>query len=155
MVTIRVAGPDDLRSLAGLMGQFYEEAGFSISQEAAESAFSALIADPAKGRVILALQDGVPAGHAVVTWRYAMEYAGMIAYIDDLFVHPGFRRNKIGAGLIRFITGLGSELNHRALLVEVGQDNHPALALYRAAGLNPFSDGRTCLIKTYRPAGEL
>lgn len=147
MITIRVATPDDIGSLAGLMGQFYEEAGFSVTREEAESAFSALIADPEKGRVILVLQDGVPAGHAVVTWRYAMEYAGMIAYIDDLFVHPEYRRNKIGAGLIRFISAMGNDLNHRALLVEVGQDNHPALALYRAAGLTPYTDGRTCLIR--------
>ena len=93
---MRRASPADVSSLVYLMAEFYAESGYELDRENARQSFAALLADEHLGAVWILQSEGPetevePAGPLVLTLRYAMEYGGMIACLDDLYVRPPFR----------------------------------------------------------------
>ncbi|MFL5386291.1 MAG: GNAT family N-acetyltransferase [Longimicrobiaceae bacterium] len=133
--TVRLARPDDIPRLVALMADFYGEAGFPLPAEAAARAFAALLDDPRLGRVWLMEADGEPAGHAVLTVSFSMEYGGLRGFVDDLFVRPAFRGRGLAAAALAELRRTAEEMGVRALLVEVGPDNDTAQRVYRRLGL--------------------
>lgn len=127
------------------MREFYAEASFPLDRAWAAGAFRALLADPSRGAVWIVERDGQPIGHAVLSVRFAMEFGGLSAYIDDLFVRAEHRRiGAARAGLDALVEECRRR-NCRSIHVEVAPDNHAALALYRRYGLAPGDDERVQL----------
>jgi hypothetical protein len=85
----------DTGKLIELMSEFYAEAHLCLDAGWAESAFSQLFQNSELGCVWLAERDDVAAGHVVLTLRYTMEHGALTGCIDDLFVRPEFRRQRI------------------------------------------------------------
>jgi ribosomal protein S18 acetylase RimI-like enzyme len=145
MNTVRNATAADIPLLVELMREFYAEADYALDTAWATASFSALLADDALGHIWVAFCDAQPAGYVVLTVRFSMEYGGLDAFIDDLFIRPGFR----GRGLSRAaLDALIAECERRqvlALHVEVGNDNAVAQSLYRSYGLRPYDDDRQML----------
>jgi ribosomal protein S18 acetylase RimI-like enzyme len=150
MIVVRAATGADVPTLLDLMAEFYAESSYPLDRAWAAQALGDLLSDSSRGMVWLLEVDGAPAGHAVLAVRFAMEFGGLLAYIDDLFVKPGFRRR----GLAR--AGLVALLEHcrrrgcRAVHVEVSPDNAAANALYRSFGLAPRADERLQLTAVLR-----
>ncbi len=154
MVTTRRAGMDDTPLLVALMGEFYAESDFSLDGQWARDSFAALLGDDAKGAVWIAFQDGEPAGYAVLTLRHSMEYGGPDGFIDDLYVHPGYRRQGLGREALR---ALFAECERRRVLavhVEAGRDNVAAQRLYRSFGLDVLDKARQLLTVRLRAASK-
>ena len=142
---IRRATPGDIPALVDLMREFYAEAGYPLDRGWAAAAFSALLGDDSRGAAWLASHEGEPAGYVVLTVRFSMEYGGLDAFIDDLFVRPGCRRLGLGRAALR---ELFDECGRRGVLavhVEVGRDNAAAQSLYSGYGLESGGDGRQVL----------
>jgi hypothetical protein len=78
-----------------------------------------------RGAIWVILVDGEPVGHVVLSVRYAMEFGGLIGYIDDLFVRVEHRRR----GCL-------------SLHVEVDPANAPAIGVYRRFGMAPGTNSR-------------
>jgi GNAT superfamily N-acetyltransferase len=134
LTTLR-ASSVDIAALVGLMREFYAEAGYSLDDDWASSSFSALLGDPTRGMIWIVRVDNVPAGYVVLTLRHSMEFGGLDAFVDDLYVRPGHRRRGLGRALL---TALFDECRRRGVLavhVETGEDNAAARALYSAFGL--------------------
>jgi ribosomal protein S18 acetylase RimI-like enzyme len=143
--TTRHATLDDIPALVELMREFYAEADYSLDKQWAAAGFSALMRDESRGAVWLIFHDSEPAGYVVLTVRFSMEYGGLDAFIDDLFIRPAYRRQGLGRAALR---ALFDECDRRQVLavhVEVGRDNVGAQALYRSYGLEPQSDRRQML----------
>jgi len=135
------------------MREFYAESDFTLDEPEAETSFGTLLDDPRLGCVWIAEFDGRSAGHAVLTVRYTMEHGALSGYIDDLYVRPECRRMGLARALV---TELAEECQRRrckSLYVEVGQDNVPALGLYREFGLAAYQDGRILLNGTIDHVG--
>ena len=133
--TVRLAQPEDIPRLVALMGEFYAESGYPLPVEAATRAFATLLGDPRLGRVWLVEADGEPAGHAVLTVSFSMEYGGLRGFVDDLFVRPAFRGRGLASAALAELRRAAEEVGVRALLVEVGPDNDTAQRVYRRLGL--------------------
>ena len=81
------------------------------------------------------IQSGAQAvGHVVVTLCFSMEYGGLIAFVDDLFVQKAFRRAGLGRAALEEVRDFCASHGVRAIQVETGHDNAAALAVYRRAG---------------------
>jgi ribosomal protein S18 acetylase RimI-like enzyme len=130
----RPAGPSEIGALASLMIEFYAEAGFSLSREAAERTFRAILVAPNMGRVWLLESKGRAAGFVVLTVSFSMEYGGLRGFVDDFFVSKAFRRRGLGAAALQAVKGESARRGLRALLVETGPTNDEALSVYRRAG---------------------
>jgi len=141
----------DVPRLVELMREFYAEASFPLDQEWAARAFERLLEEPARGAAWIIEAEGIPVGHVVLSVRFAMEYGGLIGYIDDLFVRPSHRRRGAArAGL----DALFAECRGRgccSVHVEVGIENDAANALYKLYGLAPGEDRRQTLRVTLLP----
>lgn len=144
-LSVRRAGADDVPALVALMEEFYAESGFSLDGEWARASFSRLIGEPALGCVWIAHEGDTPAGHAVLTLRYAMEHGALSAHVDDLFVRPELRRRGVARRLLEELVAEARRRGCRSMYVEVGSDNVAAMRLYASFGLQPFRDGRVVL----------
>lgn len=137
---MRQARPADASLLVDLMAEFYAEAGYQLDREHATSAFEALLADPRLGFVWIIESEGRDVGHVVITLRYAMEYGGLIACLDDLYVKPDYRNRGLSRAAIHEIKCFCEGDGIRAMTVEVGFGNGPAQAVYRRAGFTVAVD---------------
>jgi GNAT superfamily N-acetyltransferase len=134
---MRTALPDDIPQLIALMAEFYAEANYPLNRVRATEAFIALLADDRLGHVWLIEKDSEAVGHLVVTLCFSMEYGGLIAFVDDLFVRRPFRRSGLGASALEEARAFCASRGVRAMLVETGHDNAAAQAVYHRAGFVP------------------
>jgi GNAT superfamily N-acetyltransferase len=132
--SLRKAVPNDVERLVALMAEFDAEAAYPLNHQRAANAFAALLADDRLGQVWLIQADSQDVGHVVVTLCYSMEYGGLIACVDDLFVQKAFRRAGLGAAALAEVRVFCVNCCVRAIHVETGPDNAAAQALYRRVG---------------------
>ena len=131
---VRPAQLSDVTMLSTMMIDFYAEADFALSREAAHRTFEHLIQSPERGCVWVLDSDGTPAGFIVLTVAYAMEYGGLRGFVDDLFVRPAFRKRGLGSAALAFVKAHCLATGVRALFVQTGADNDPAQSVYKRAG---------------------
>jgi len=139
------AGAAEIPALIDLMSEFYAESSYALDREWAEASFRRLLADETRGSAWLARRGEEPAGYVVLTLRHSMEFGGVAGVIDDLYVRPAFRRQRVGFALVSALFEACRSLGVAAIHVEVGPDNVGALALYRSFGLRGYSVERQTL----------
>jgi GNAT superfamily N-acetyltransferase len=131
---MRKALPEDVPRLVELMAEFYAEGSYPLNHQRAAEAFTALLANEHLGHVWFIRADSRDVGHIVVTVCFSMEYGGLIAFVDDLFVQPAFRRAGLGTAALAAVKSFCAKRGVRAMFVETGRDNIAAQTLYRRAG---------------------
>ena len=72
--------------------------------------------------------------YVVLTLCHSMTYGGLSAIVDDFFIRPAFRGTGLGKAAMAEVRSFCSSRGVRAIHVETGRDNAPALAVYRRAG---------------------
>jgi diamine N-acetyltransferase len=73
-------------------------------------------------------------GYVVLTFGFSLEYGGLDAYVDELFVKLEFRGRGFAAQALAFLTLECQKLNVVALHLEVDTSNHSAKSLYAKMG---------------------
>ena len=58
-------------------------------------------------------------------------------YIDQVAVHPDYRRNGIAQALVQYLIDEAIKQNGEFITLEVRESNAPAIALYRKLGFRP------------------
>lgn len=136
--------------LVGMMSEFYAESGYELNRSHAAKAFEEILADERLGQIWI-IQSApemqaenvrdearentkVDAGYAVVTLKYAMEYGGMMACLDDLYIRAPYRNKGLSTAALAELRELCRSSQIRAISVEVGRDNGPAQTVYRRTG---------------------
>lgn len=153
VIVVRRATASDAGVLVELMREFYAEADFPLDSTWASDAFARLLADPSLGAVWIISVNDVAVGHVVLTIRYAMEFGGLIGYIDDLFVRKAHRRLGAATAGLEALVAECNRRGYKSIHVEVGPGNVAAVALYRRFGLAPGADERLQL-KTVLPGEQ-
>jgi GNAT superfamily N-acetyltransferase len=141
---MRRATASDIPVLLDLMADFYAESGYEIDRERATGAFAAVLADERLGYVWIIQTDRQDVGHIVLTLRYGMEYGGLIACLDDLYVKPAYRNRGLSTAALIEVRNLCESIGIRAMTVEVGHSNAPAQKVYRRVGFAD-AEGRQLL----------
>jgi len=148
-LSILSARQDDLGAILTL-----ERAGFDPSEQWSERSWLGELAGG--GRTILLARAQHPVG--VV----ALKTVGELADLHRLVVAPAYRRRGVGVALVRAGLAAVAHLGARAVILEVGYTNEPAIALYQRLGFeqltareNYYGPGQHALImKLYDlPAG--
>jgi GNAT superfamily N-acetyltransferase len=149
VVRLRLASEDDLHLLTVFMRQLREddpEEG-AFDEPHCVPAMRRLIADRSLGRAWVIEVDARPAGYAVLTLGYSIEFGGVAAFVDELFVGREFRARGIGTRTLELVIAEARKLDVAILLLEVTQSNDRAKRLYRKVG---FAD-RGHHLMTLRP----
>jgi ribosomal protein S18 acetylase RimI-like enzyme len=137
---MRRATSKDVPALVTLMAEFYGESGYLLDRAHAEKAFDALLSDERLGHVWLMEDAGTTVGYVVLTLRFGMEYGGMMACLDDLYVVPACRNRGLSKAALSEIREFCKVAGVRAITVEVSCNNAPAQAVYRWLGLTERHD---------------
>ncbi|SFL48557.1 GNAT family N-acetyltransferase [Geodermatophilus ruber] len=87
---------------------------------------------PPAGLFLVAEVDGVPAGCGA--WR--VHEAGVVE-VKRVYVEPGFRRRGLAQVLVRALEASAAAAGHRAVVLNTGDRQPEALALYAALGYTP------------------
>jgi GNAT superfamily N-acetyltransferase len=148
---MRRATIDDVPRLVELMAEFYAEAGYELHHARASRAFAAVIGDERLGYVGMIQAEHQDVGHIVLTFRYAMEYGGLVACLDDLYVRADWRNRGLSTGALVEVRRFCEKAGIRALTVEVGRDNGPAQTVYRRAGFVEVGDRQLLVLALAAP----
>ena len=89
---------------------------------------------PPRGVFLVAEVDGVPAGCGA--WR-ALSPA--VAEIKRVYVEPGFRRRGLAQQVVAALEDGAARAGHRSLVLNTGQEQPEALALYAQLGYEPVT----------------
>jgi ribosomal protein S18 acetylase RimI-like enzyme len=134
-VVVAAAGKADIAVLVDLMAEFHAESNYPLDRAWAAQSFGALMQNADRGGAWIARRDAEPIGYVVMTVKHSMEFGGPDAFIEDLFVRPGARRQGVARALL---DALFAECRLRGVLavhVEVAHDNDATGALYAAFGM--------------------
>ena len=134
-VEIRSATRDDAPELVALVEQYWKfEAieGFDAARIAA--LFERVAAQPTLGHAWIATVDGAPAGYLFAVYVFSLEYQGLTAEIDELYVMPQYRGIGLGARLLSTAEETFRQGGCTVAFLQIGRDNEAARAFYRGHG---------------------
>ncbi|KIN72826.1 GNAT family N-acetyltransferase [Sulfitobacter guttiformis] len=134
---LTLAGPDQLEKILPLVASYHLEAGIDSTDASRMTGIAPLLDGIPQGCAYLIGPPRAPIGYIVITFGWSVEFGGLDAIIDELYVRPGVRGRGIGSeALIALPRALASG-GLRAIHLEVDRSNEQALKLYQRAGFTP------------------
>lgn len=104
--------------------------------------------------VFVAEQQGIIVGYALFFTTYSSFRSQPGLYLEDVFVHPDYRRQGIGTALIGRVAQEVQQRGYGRLEWSVLDWNQPAIAFYEQLGAAVLPDWRICRISD-RPLNKL
>ncbi len=127
-ITTRVATEHDAADLARLNALFN-------AVQAPPEVYAARLRDPARVETaVLAFDGGRAIGFAALRISPSLFYSSPHAEMTELFVEESHRRKGAARALIAHVEALAQAAGAHTLLIQTGDDNLAAQALYRACG---------------------
>jgi ribosomal protein S18 acetylase RimI-like enzyme len=142
-----LAGAQDAASVAELMAGFRDHMGSSgPSDENMRATIETLLRDPATEFLLGAAEDGAAAvGVCQLRYRLTVWTGACDCWLEDVFVEAGARRIGLGRALVEAAIERAVARGCKRIDLDVNEDNHNALALYRSMGFStePKGEART------------
>ncbi len=130
---VRAARPDDAQAVAAAVRELLVELdGTPSAAPAMEDAARVLIDSPSAGVVLVAQAGGALVGVLGASWQMAIHVPGSYALIQDLWVHPAWRGQAVGRGLIAALCELARDRHMRRLEVGLPRESFPRFAATEA-----------------------
>ena len=125
---------DGIASVVELMRSLYEHDAIAFDAVAARAALTGLVRDPRNGAAWLVKDGDDNVGYAIVTFGYSLEFHGVDAFLDELYIAGPYRGRGLGRRAVELAEDLCRERGVRALHLEVERTNMDAQAVYRKMG---------------------
>jgi GNAT superfamily N-acetyltransferase len=90
--------------------------------------------------VLIASEDGAPAGFALFFHNYSTFLGQPGIYLEDLFVKPEFRGRGYGKALLVRLAQIARDRNCGRVEWAVLNWNEPAIAFYKSLGARPMNE---------------
>lgn len=140
MKSLHLAGVDDAPKLLPLVAGFHQEMGFGTSVEHQELAVSPLLEGSPHGAIWMVGLRRAPVGYVTITFGWSIEYGGLDAIVDELYIRPAVRGRGMGHDAVDGIAKALREAGVRALHLEVRRSDERAQAFYARARFKPRDD---------------
>ena len=124
----------DVESVLPMMADFYLHEGLAFDPVVARRALSGLLNNASYGQAFLIKVDNEVAGYTILTFGYSLEFGGVDAFVDELYLCEETRGQGIGKATLEFLAATCVALGIRALHLEVERANPRAQAVYRRFG---------------------
>jgi ribosomal protein S18 acetylase RimI-like enzyme len=135
--TLTLGKPEHLDSLTGLVAAFHDEAGIKTTAEARVAGIAPLLEGIPHGCAYLIGPPRAPIGYVVICFGWSVEFGGLDAIIDELYVRPGVRGRGIATEALIALPKALAAYGLRAIHLEVDKENPAAIKLYKRAGFAP------------------
>jgi len=116
------------------MREFYAGERLPYDETVVRRALDALWSEPLYGGVWLARAGDELVGYGVLCCGFSLEYGGRDAFVDELFVRPGWRDRGVGGLLLDAVESACRSQGIAALHLEVDHDNPDGKRLYLRRG---------------------
>lgn len=131
MRALHLAGPDDLPKLLPLVAAFHEHQGFGTSPEHQHNAVLPLLEGSPHGAIWLIGPRRAPVGYVVVSFGWSIEYGGMDAIVDELFVRSAVRKRGMGSDALNGLAKALKDGGIKALHLETDQGDETLKRFYQ------------------------
>jgi len=150
-VSYRAALSRDIDTLLRLMRDLQQDDPWSVPfrEEQVRESVDELLLNPSRGRIYLIMGAGASIGYLVLSFDFSLEYGGINAWVDELFVRPELRGQGIGSKTLEFAAQAAREHGAKVLHLEVNRGNR-AIHLYRRHG---FEDHDRYLLSKWLVGG--
>jgi len=134
MANPRNATSADLEAVLALHRDFFVEDGYAFREEESRANLALLLDDSSLGRVFVLDDGGTVAGYLVLTFGFSLEFHGLNAVVDELYIAPAHRGRGLGTQALAAAEAVCRELGIRAVHLVVERYKTGAQALYRSVG---------------------
>ncbi|GGH19555.1 Ribosomal protein S18 acetylase RimI [Cribrihabitans marinus] len=131
---LRLARPEDLDRVTALVEAFHAETGLAQTDEERRAAVAPLLDGIPHGCVYLIGPARAPLGYVVITFGWSVEFGGMDAFVDEIYIRPAIRRRGIAGEVLTELPKALARGGIKALHLEVDGDDTSAQRLYQRAG---------------------
>lgn len=131
---LHLGRPEDIERILPLVEAFHSETGIVLSEEERHAAVFPLLEGTPLGVIYLIGPTRAPVGYVVITFGWSVEFGGMDAFVDELYIRPAVRRRGMGSDVLTALPRALSEAGVKAFHLEVDHDNETAKRLYTRAG---------------------
>lgn len=138
---LRFAGETDVELILGFIRELadYERLSHEVVTDV-NGLRQSLFGERRVAEVVIAENDGVPAGMALFFHTFSTFLGKPGLYLEDLYVKPAFRRRGIARTLLSFLAGVAKERNCGRLEFSVLDWNEPAIRLYAKLGARAMAE---------------
>ena len=135
MLTVRPATEADVPAVLAMVRELatYERAASSVVATEADFLRHGFGERP-RFHVLLAESDGATAGFALYFFGFSTWTGSPTLYLEDLFVRPEHRKQRIGLALMQALAREAKERGCGRFLWQVLDWNEPALRFYESLG---------------------
>lgn len=133
-ITISLATPADRHDVLHLLTQQFAEHDIHLGDQKLGYAIDGLLAEPRRGRILVARIDGRIVGLAAMSYLWTLEHGAQTCWLDELYVEPDLRERKIGTQLLHAAYKRAEEDGCIAMDLEVDVEHSRAANLYRREG---------------------
>lgn len=134
---LHLAKPDDLDRLCALVASFHAEEGIDQSEDARRAGLAPLLDGIPHGAAYLIGPARAPIGYVILSFGWSVEFGGMDATIDELFIRPPVRGRGVASEVLISLPRALAQGGIKALHLEVDHANDTAKRLYARSGFAP------------------
>ncbi|MFD0908883.1 GNAT family N-acetyltransferase [Ruegeria arenilitoris] len=134
---LRLARPEDLDRLMGLVAAFHAEAGIQQDPDQRRDALVPLLEGIPHGCIYLIGPSRAPLGYIILTFGWSVEFGGMDGFVDEIYIRPAIRGRGIATEVLLDLPKALAGAGLTALHLEVDRTNEAAQKLYLRTGFKP------------------
>ncbi|NJK44835.1 MAG: GNAT family N-acetyltransferase [Pleurocapsa sp. SU_196_0] len=123
----------DLNILLELMRDYYAHDGLEFNAAKAAQAVKDML-ETSGGRVWLILEADIVIGYVVLIWSYSLEYGGLAAELDELYLRSEARGHGVGRAVMQQVLEICREAGVVLLRLETEPGNEAARGFYGSLG---------------------
>ena len=139
-MSFRLAEPEDAALILQFIRDLADYEKMLDQVEATEELLKEWIFEKKKAEVIFVLEDGKEAGFALFFHNFSTFLGRAGIYLEDLYVHPEYRKKGYGKALIRELARIAKERGCGRLEWWCLDWNRPSIDFYLSLGAEPMKD---------------
>jgi ribosomal protein S18 acetylase RimI-like enzyme len=134
---LRLARPEDLDRLMGLVSAFHAEQGIAQDADQRREALLPLLEGIPHGCIYLIGPGRAPLGYIILTFGWSVEFGGMDGFVDEIYIRPAVRGRGIATEVLLELPKALAEAGLTALHLEVDRTHEATQKLYLRTGFKP------------------
>lgn len=145
-VAYRVATSKDIDVLLQLVEEFHKLEKLPFDPVLDRVSLQQFLLNPALGKIWLIYDRKNVIGYAAVTFSYSIEFRGISAVLDELYLRADCRGQGIGTKTLRFVEESCQQMGIDVISLLVHRDNDRAKQVYQKVGYD--DRGYQLMVKT-------
>lgn len=131
MKALHLAGPDDLERLVAMVRAFHVEMRYDSNEDHVRGALEPILHGAPHGAIWLIGPRKAPVGYVMISFGWSLEFGGLDAMVDELYVRPAVRRRGMGGEALQQLSIGLRDSGVMALHLEADRSDERLQQFYR------------------------